>query len=150
MKNETISEVEFLNQIEQLATSLSQGDNEKIFSLRKVVRSISVYEAASHWQKKNAVFILYFLNEFINDVWRNFGTDAPFEDITTIVSEISKQLGESLLMILPLIEHEKFDQSYMALNSLIRLYFDKLVYIETKLEKKYDVGQSISSNEEII
>lgn len=148
--NHSIHEDEFLIKIEALAVALSNGDVEKIYSLRKVVRSISIFEAARDWEKMDAVFLLYFLNKFINDVWRHFGTDAPFEDITDVVSEISKQLGQSLLGILPQVRREEPDQTYNELNLLIKLYFNKLVFIETILEKKYDLGCSILPKEGIV
>ena len=149
MMNKSMNEDEFITKIEKLALTLSEGNVENIYSLRKIVRSISIFEAARDWKKKDAVFLLYFLNKFINDVWRHFGTDAPFEDITDVVSDISKQLGQFLLGILPQVGREESDQTYNELNSLIKLYFNKLVYIEN-LEKKYDQGCSILPKEGIV
>lgn len=145
-----LTEAEFLTQIKELAAALSDGDFEQIYHMRKIVRSISLFEAAREWEKKDAAFLLYFLNKFINDVWRHFGTDAPFDDITDVVSEISKQLGQSLLRILPQIGREEPDQTYNELNLLIKLYFDKLVHIETNLDKKYDLGCSPLPKEGIV
>jgi hypothetical protein len=141
MDEDIHSEKEFLDLVEKYTLGLLSGEDrivcESITNLRKMVRDISILDASQEWRSSNSIFLLYFLDKFIRDMWIHFGADAPFEDITNVQIDISKKLGKTLEILLNAVRERSSDEPYVSLNFLINYYLDQLTYIEQKLQKKY-------------
>lgn len=141
MDEDISSDEEFLDLVEEYTLGILDGNKkivyESITNLRKMVRDISMLDASQKWKSKNSIFVLYFLDKFIRDMWIHLGADAPFEDITNVQIDISKKLGETLKVFVNAAREMSSDGSYTSLNFLIECYLSQLTYMEQKLHKKY-------------
>jgi hypothetical protein len=141
MDEEIHSEKELLDLIEKHATGLLSGDRIKVYDsitiLRRIVRSISIFDISMELELKKSTFLLYFLDKFIRDIWVHLGADAPFDNITDMQIDLSREFGKVLVLLIQSAKEEPNNEMYNELNSLINYYLDQLLKMEKQIHKEY-------------
>jgi hypothetical protein len=141
MDEEIHSEKELLDLIEKYANGLLNEDKIEVYNnitiLRRISRSISIFDISLELELKKSTFLLYFLDKFIRDLWVHLGADAPFDNITDMQIDISREFGKVLVLLIKAAKEETNDEVYNALNLLINYYLSQLTKMEKDIHKEY-------------
>lgn len=116
---------------------VKQKPEDKAIELRSFIKN-DLNTISKDLNDNNIIFISYFLNTYMEDVWSNFAVDSSYRPEITDddVKEILASIGSKIIELADGIEAEDYYMCYTSLIGLVCEYLDQVNKIKRKIGER--------------
>lgn len=127
-------ELNIIKNMEIVGKKLKENPPENAALLRDFIRELRKCSAQSH--DKDLIFLSYFFNSFIEDVWSNIAVDSSYrEEISDEDKDVFlSRLGERIESLSVHLDNKDFTKCHETCVDMIDDYLKVVDEFETKIE----------------